>query len=83
MVQSRFLPLVLAIALALPHTAAAQPSAAGAGGAESQTVVVAQEASPVVEETAAPGGSGDIAKGAGLGLLAGLVILAIIVGSGG
>ena len=84
MPQSRFTPLVLAAGLALTaRSADAQTAAARAGERKLRRLWSLRKFPPVVQETAAPGGSGEIAMGAGIGLLAGLVILAMIVGSGG
>ncbi|MFO1140803.1 MAG: hypothetical protein U1E40_12630 [Amaricoccus sp.] len=58
-------------------------AAAGAAGAETPAPP-APEAPPPVAQTAPKGSSGgDMAMGAAVGLVGGLLVLALIVGSGG
>jgi len=63
---------------------AAAVLALGVGAASAQPAAPQPAPEPVqVAADAPPGGSRDVAVGAGIGVLAGLVILTIIVGSGG
>ena len=56
--------------------------AAGTGATQTAAPVTAPEPI-IVEETAPPGGSAQIAVGAGVGVLVGLAVLILVFSSGG